>query len=117
MNITDNTSALTSPIITICVGAEQRLFAGHEHILSRSPYFQAACKGQFLESQARRIDLPDEQPEILSVVLEYLYKGDYYPRLMHNKRKDTWELEDGASAESTVYHHGTKMPLLKDTVI
>lgn len=116
-DIADMTSALTSPIITICVGPEQRLFAGHEHILSRSPYFQAACKGQFLGSQTRRIDIPDEQPEILSVVLEYLYRGDYYPRLVHNKRKDTWELEEGASAESTVYHQGNKTTLLKDTII
>lgn len=93
------------------------MFAGHEHILCRSPYFQAACKGQFLGSETRRIDLPEEKPEILSVVLEYLYKGDYYPRLMHNKRKDTWELEDGASAESTIHYPGAKSPLLKDTVI
>jgi len=59
----------------------------------------------------------------LSSVLEYLYKGDYYPRLLHNKRKDTWELEDGDGAkskgavESTVYHHVVGTTLLKDTVI
>jgi hypothetical protein len=114
---------LTSAIITICVGSEQRLFAGHEDVLCQSPFFQAACKGQFLESNAKRINLPDEQPEILSSVLEYLYKGDYYPRLMHNKRRDTWELEDGQSAngkgnvESTVYHDAIGQTLLKDTVI
>jgi hypothetical protein len=64
--------------------------------------------------------LPDEEPEIFSSVLEYLYKGDYYPRLMHNKRKNTWELETGeggASVESTVYHHSIDGELLKDTVI
>ncbi|KAL9620433.1 MAG: hypothetical protein Q9160_005018 [Pyrenula sp. 1 TL-2023] len=79
---------------------EQRLFAAHEDVLSHSPFFAACCKGRFLESHTKRIDLPEEQPEILSSVLEYLYKGDYYPRLLHNKRKDTWELEDGGA-------HGT----------
>ena len=65
--------------------------------------------------------LPEEQPEILSSVLEYLYKGDYYPKLIHNKRKDTWELENGGgndrNAESTIYHHAIRGDLLKDTVI
>jgi len=111
-------SNLTSPIITICVGPEQRLFAGHEDVLCRSPFFEAACKGQFFETHARRINLPEEEPEALSAVLEYLYKGDYYPRLLHNKRKDTWELEDHAgSTESAIFHHVAKQALLKDTVI
>ena len=54
-------------------------------------------------------------PEIFSCVLEYLYKGDYYPRLLHNKRCNSWELEDAkdpykyggrGSVESTIYDHG-----------
>ena len=114
-----SSSTLTSAIITICVGPEQRLFAGHEEILCQSPFFEAACHGQFIESNAKRINLPEEQPEILSSVLEYLYKGDYFPKLMHNKRKDTWELEDsaGKSSESTIYHNALRQTLLKDTAI
>jgi hypothetical protein len=70
----------------------------------------------------KRIALPDEEPEIFSSVLEFLYKGDYYPRLVHNKRQNSWEIEqpvdDGrGSVESTVYHHGIDGELLKDTVI
>ena len=120
-------SSLTSPIITLCVGPEQRLFAAHEDVLTLSPFFSACLKGQFLEAHSKRIDLPDEQPEILSSVLEYLYKGDYYPRLLHNKRKDTWELEDGGAAvtpgggkratESTVHMQALGVTLLKDTVV
>jgi hypothetical protein len=115
-------STLTSSIITLVVGREQRLFAAHEDVLSRSPFFQAACRGQFMEAQSKRITLPDEEPEIFSSVLEYLYKGDYYPRLVHNKRRNTWELETGneeghGAVESTVYHHGVDGELLKDTVI
>jgi hypothetical protein len=33
-------------------------------------------------------------------VLEYLYKGDYYPRLLHNKHRNSWELEDAGSSRS-----------------
>lgn len=70
----------------------------------------------------KRIALPDEEPEIFSSVLEYLYKGDYFPRLVHNKRRNSYELEqihddERGSAESTVYHHGVDGDLLKDTVI
>jgi hypothetical protein len=85
------------------------------------------------------VELPDEIPEVFSCVLEYLYKGDYYPRLLHNKRKNTWELEDDTSSllysptstharsdggrsvrpttESTVYDPITGQTLLKDTLI
>jgi hypothetical protein len=114
-------STLTSSIITLVVGREQRLFAAHEDVLCISPFFQAACRGQFMEASSKRISLPDEEPEIFSSVLEYLYKGDYYPRLVHNKRRNSWELESGeggtGSVESTVYHHGVDGELLKDTVI
>ena len=114
-------STLTSSIITLVVGHEQRLFAAHEDVLCHSPFFQAACRGQFLEATNKRISLPDEEPEIFSSVLEYLYKGDYYPRLVHNKRRNAWELESGdgsaGNVESTVYHHGVDGELLKDTII
>jgi hypothetical protein len=53
-------SPLTSPIITLVVGKERRLFAAHEDVLSRSPYFVRALKDQFMESNAKQVDLPDE---------------------------------------------------------
>lgn len=74
----------------------------------------------------RKLELPEEQPEILSCVLEYLYKGDYYPRLLFNKRRNSWELENArdplkvggrGSTESTIYHPGVGGELLKDTAI
>jgi len=123
-------STLTSPIITFTVGKEGRLFAAHEDVLSLSPFFAAACRSQYLEAESKRIDLPDEEPEIFSCVLEYLYKGDYYPRLLHNKRRSTWELEDAVSSpnpentpggrggvEPTIYISSVGQDLLRDTVI
>lgn len=114
--------SLTSPIVTICVGREQRLFAAHEDVLGHSSYLTALCRAQFFESP-KRIDLPEEEPEIFSCVLEYLYKGDYYPRLEYDKRRQSWQLEDGTSAnrqssiESTVFLNGVGVQVLKDTVI
>jgi len=122
-------STLTSPIITLTVGREGRLFAAHEDVLCLSPFFAAACRGKFLEAQSKRIELPDEEPEIFSCVLEYLYKGDYYPRLLHNKRRGSWELEDAeksphlengggrGSVEPTSYISSVGQDLLRDTVI
>lgn len=58
-----------------------------------------------------------------------LQKGDYYPRLLHNKRKNSWELEDAVSSpnpeniggrgsvEATTFISSVGENLLKDTVI
>ncbi|WPH01920.1 Hypothetical protein R9X50_00477400 [Acrodontium crateriforme] len=124
---------LNSAIVTIAVGKDLRLFAAHEDVLARSPWFAEACQEQFFSSPGqRRITLSDEEPEIFSAVLEYLYKGDYYPRLLHDKKRDTWALEDvaadltsnldskktGGPAElATIYHHGVDDFILRDTVI
>lgn len=123
----------------IRVGPEKRLFAAHEAVLRASPFFADHCAAQTpsptaprprppLQPPGKRIDLPDEQAEVLSCVLEYLYKGDYYPRLRHNSKKQTWELEDpgtdtGVSAgelgqaTATVFHHRAQGVILRDTAI
>ncbi|KAF2435463.1 hypothetical protein EJ08DRAFT_338682 [Tothia fuscella] len=119
---TQASPTLTSAIVTLCIGREQRLFAAHEDVLSHSPYLGSLCRNQFFES-SKRIDLPDDEPEIFSCVLEYLYKGDYYPRLEFDKRRQSWQLEDGTNperhgtVESTVYVNGVGVVVLKDTVI
>ncbi|KAK3339537.1 hypothetical protein B0H65DRAFT_445702 [Neurospora tetraspora] len=86
-----------SPIITITVGGEGRLFAAHEDILCQAPLFERMLRGAHPNAQSKRILLEDEEPEIFSAILEYLYKGDYYPRLLHNQQQDSWELEDSLS--------------------
>jgi len=129
---------LNSAIVTIAVGKDQRLFAAHEDVLSRSPWFAEAFREQFFASPGqRRIAIPDEEPEVFSVVLEYMYKGDYYPRLLHDRKRNTWSLEDGEADLTmqsisprndtdikkaghdfaTIYHHGVGDYILRDTVI
>ncbi|KAJ5807758.1 hypothetical protein N7474_009027 [Penicillium riverlandense] len=84
------------------VGPSKRLFAAHESILSSSPFFASRCRSFSSRTRApphhppaRRIDLPDEQPEVFACVLEYLYKGDYSPRLRRDQEKGCWVLEGG----------------------
>jgi len=129
MPVDSGSPALTSAIITIVVGQEQRLFAAHEDVLSHSPFFAAACRDHFLEGNDRRVFLPDEEPEIFSCVLEYLYKGDYSPRLMHDKRRNTWMLEGDsespkiggrgpqANPSATIFHSALGDVILRDTAV
>ncbi|KAF2198931.1 hypothetical protein GQ43DRAFT_377427 [Delitschia confertaspora ATCC 74209] len=132
--------SLTSAIVTIMVGPEKRLFAAHEDVLSHSPLFAAMLQDQFFESSNRRIELPSEEPEIFSCVLEYLYKGDYYPRLLHNKKRQTFTLEGaeeypspdlsksprsnhttgrrvGSAVEPTIMLSGVNDVILRDTAV
>ncbi|KAK2061974.1 hypothetical protein LY76DRAFT_506805 [Colletotrichum caudatum] len=116
-----NKSVAPSPIVTLTVGREGRLFAAHEDVLFQSSFFEAACRGQFFESQSKRIALPDEEPEIFSSVLEYLYKGDYYPRLVHNRHRNSWDLEDAVrgtphpSPNPAEHHRGGRAAAMPPT--
>ncbi|ROT36674.1 hypothetical protein SODALDRAFT_204800 [Sodiomyces alkalinus F11] len=99
-----NKSLAPSPIVTLMVGREGRLFAAHEDVLRQAPFFDAACRDRhFVDAQSKRISLPDEEPEVFSAVLEYLYKGDYYPRLVHNRQRNSWEVEDAPVSRGTPY--------------
>ena len=117
---------LTSSIVTIVVGREQRLFAAHEDILTQSPILATVLKDQIPGPEGKQVDLLDEEPEIFSCILEYLYKGDYYPRLLNDKRRNAWELEDAKESEknggrgtghSTIYLSGVGGDILRDTAV
>ncbi|KAK4236078.1 hypothetical protein C8A03DRAFT_36061 [Achaetomium macrosporum] len=97
----DGKSIAPSPIITLVVGREQRLFAAHENVLCQAPFFEKVLRSNFVDAQNKRISLPDEEPEVFSAILEYLYKGDYYPRLLLNKQRNSWELEDALPRRAT----------------
>jgi len=122
---------LTSAIITIEVGRQCRLFAAHEDVLSASPYFAMACKERFFMAGTERRLSIDEEPEVFSCILEYLYKGDYSPRLI--QRRDTWMLEGqpeaspkiggrgvptaSPSTSATIFHSGIGAVILRDTAV
>lgn len=126
---------LQSAILTIAVGPEQRLFACHEDVLSASPYFAQITRQNFFDP-TKRIDVPDAEPEVFSSVLEFLYKGDYHPRIKFDKKRQSWSLKQeenvespgspstvssysSTTAEVTLFAppYNTPVTLLKDTVI
>ncbi|KAF1914268.1 hypothetical protein BDU57DRAFT_288813 [Ampelomyces quisqualis] len=108
---------LGSAIITIAVGREQRLFAAHEDVLSHSPFFSDFLRAQYFQSTNKRVDLPDEEPEVFSSILEYLYKGDYSPKLEYNKKRNSWNLADGGNSAGEAIINTAAGPILKDTII
>ena len=74
-------SYLKSPIINLVVGSgsEQTSQYAHQALLTQSPYFASQCEQ--LPANARNIDLSGDDIFAASCVLEYLYKGDYFPTL------------------------------------
>ncbi|KAL4870931.1 hypothetical protein BDV12DRAFT_207125 [Aspergillus spectabilis] len=118
---------LLSPIVTLVVSRDQRLFVAHENILSRSPFFDSVLRDQFpVGSVNKALLLPEEEPEVLSCVLEFLYKGDYTPRLQRNKSRKTWELEsfqdphqpsDSGLSQATIFHSRVGDLVLRDTAV
>ncbi|PFH61529.1 hypothetical protein XA68_17106 [Ophiocordyceps unilateralis] len=133
LDLSQSQPSTSSSIVTLAVGRHARLFAAHEDVLRQSPLLGAACHGGFSsDGRTPTMTLPDEEPDIFSAVLEYLYKGDYYPRLLHNKRRNSWELEDdagtthappspdiegGRAGAACVYLSGLDAAVLRDTVI
>jgi len=125
----DSSRPLASSIITIVVGRETRLFAAHEDVLAHSSVLASMCRERFFDGNDRRFYLPDEEPEVFSSVLEYLYKGDYSPRLVHDKCRNTWLLEARSESPktggrgsqvntvSTVFHAGIGDVILRDTAV
>ena len=87
-------------------------------IIQISPFFAQACQAQFFESAGKRIDLLTEEPEVFSAVLEYMYKGDYSPKLVYDKKANAWSIDnDGGPKEITVQQSSTGAIILKDTAI
>ncbi|PWY92061.1 hypothetical protein BO70DRAFT_357212 [Aspergillus heteromorphus CBS 117.55] len=130
-----------SPIVSLIVGPDQRMFVAHEDVLSRSPFFSAILRDYFvgdIPGKTKVITLPEEEPEILFCILEFLYKGDYTPRLVprqspDNNDNNTNDVSGGSTSTSrgtnsawtlepsthptTFRHTPTSTPILLDTAI
>ncbi|CVL07633.1 uncharacterized protein FMAN_14510 [Fusarium mangiferae] len=64
--------------LTISCGKDQ--YHVHKAIICpRSPFFKAACDGKFKEAQTGTIDLPDDDPIAVRMMIEYLYHATYMP--------------------------------------
>lgn len=69
------------PMITVKVtdrNLPSETFYVHENVLcAQSDFFRKACQGSFRESAIRTIELKEEDPEVFSKFLEWIYFGDY----------------------------------------
>ncbi|KAI9776893.1 MAG: hypothetical protein M1816_005069 [Peltula sp. TS41687] len=90
--------------VRIICGLEMRSFLVAKRVICSYPYFAAACQ------DGARIELPSEDPDMFSLVVEYLKEGDYPP----------WsrDLENGVNTNQTTAEVSVDgLTVLKDTVI
>lgn len=66
-----------SPIVTLVVGADHVEFHACESILCNLPFFRAAFKGGFREAAKKKIKMPEDEPAIVSSLIEFLYNDIY----------------------------------------
>jgi hypothetical protein len=63
------------------IACEGREFKVHRcFIAAHSKFFDKACSGMFTESQQRRIDLKEDDPSMVELMVRFFYTFDYdYP--------------------------------------
>jgi len=85
-NMTDICSYLRSPVIHIVVGhsPNETKLAAHLALLQKSPWFADACSeySHATPDDERIVKLLDEDLGAVGSFLEYLYVGEYNPRLL-----------------------------------
>lgn len=72
-------SRYTSPIIEVRVGPHAEIYPVHKAILLKSDFFRKALNGEFMESKSQTVDLPEEDPDIFSFLIAFLYEGTFVP--------------------------------------
>ncbi|RPA87493.1 hypothetical protein BJ508DRAFT_320506 [Ascobolus immersus RN42] len=94
---------LKSPIVTLLVGTPpaQSTLTAHQSLLTMSPYFARLCEDLPTKAGLYEIRLPEDELEPMGCFLQYLYTGDYFPKIIKGvSGEDTLE-EDPELEEST----------------
>lgn len=69
-----------SPTVTLLIGPDSVVFQTSQDILCRLQFFRAALQGGFVESSAHTINMPEDEPQTIAALIEFLYTGNYsYP--------------------------------------
>ncbi|KAL0638219.1 hypothetical protein Q9L58_002836 [Maublancomyces gigas] len=66
-----------TPIVTIYVGDDRVQYRAYEDQLCKLPFFRAALHGEFKEAVDKTINMPEDDPEAVAVLLEWLAVGTY----------------------------------------
>ncbi|KAL8646350.1 MAG: hypothetical protein Q9226_006898, partial [Calogaya cf. arnoldii] len=64
-------------MFTLIVGPAGNSFTAHAAYLSQSPVFEKMCNGEFKKGQTSEIELPEDDPEVISALIQYLYSGNF----------------------------------------
>ncbi|KAL8964032.1 MAG: hypothetical protein Q9183_004759 [Haloplaca sp. 2 TL-2023] len=97
--IDERLSAFESRSFNITVGAGQRIFTAHEAFLCQSPVFERMIHVPFKESASRHIILPEDDPAVIAIIIQYLYAGNFWPSEHALATECSEELSQDASAE------------------
>lgn len=62
-------------VITVLVGANERQFLIHTHMLRRVPFFRACLDAPMKESQEGLVRLPEDNPEAFAELAYWIYHG------------------------------------------
>lgn len=66
-----------SQVVTLLVGEEGTEFHAYENILCHLPFFSAALLTGFKETGEKKIRMPEDDPEIIAALVEFLYVRNY----------------------------------------
>lgn len=93
-----------SKTITLFIGADKTMLSVSQDILCRLPFFRAALQGNFRESSEQTINMPEDEPQDVVALVEFLYTGRYtYP--YHADAESTLE-KPAADLMEGLYHVG-----------
>lgn len=94
-----------SSTVTLVIGPDSATFHVPKDILCVLPFFRAALQGKFREASDNKISMPEDEPQNVAALIEFLYTGSYtYPF-----RPATEVEEEGSPAadyEEGAYHVG-----------
>ncbi|KAI0889946.1 uncharacterized protein GGS22DRAFT_6412 [Annulohypoxylon maeteangense] len=79
--LTSADGRFNSPIIPLRVGTapDCQTFYVHKSVLLKAKFFKKALCGEFMESEAQAMELPEEDPAIFHFVVAFLYENKYIP--------------------------------------
>ncbi|KAM3421531.1 hypothetical protein BST61_g1920 [Cercospora zeina] len=83
----------TSAIITVAVGQGELPVEFHVHedlLREHSGFFEAALNGQWKEAQERKIKLPEDNPDVVDVYVQWLYGGKIEAAVPEAARHSGW---------------------------
>jgi hypothetical protein len=85
-------------------------------VCTQSDFFSAACRGTFKEAQEGKIDLPDDDPRLVDIMVHYLYHFDYDVQL-HGVETDGHRTNDSEPGGGALLTHAKVYSLAEKYLI